>query len=488
MKVKFIGALIGLSCLKLLAYCEPVITLAQHYPFQPANNTAVNFRISASSVTGISKIIFTLNALECIRNADGTHGTAPRPGGQPIVITINYPNARLAVDTIITLAAGFPAHTYLSYQWEAMDNAGAASRKVRGQAGDSPYGNEEVLLYATGEDQPKGAYHICFVPDIRDYAGPLIKFLKDLETTVYKGYLTNNMIRGYEEKWAFYYTPSRADFIQKDIPEAVASSSLLDAFGFIHIRDYRDARNGKCFSSEYNMVGTIVHETGHAIFNLSDEYSPSNVLPNSCHIYKNKADCIAANSGQGCSVIRTKWFGKYYSTEPLSPNCIMNNDGNALMMEFQSRCRECIKAAYAQLELRAHGAPAFSKFPLAFSTDDRVLVLKISFNSKGWAAAVTGLKAGKSSLAIGVQKSVMVNVLDASGRKLYEIGLDDPRIDEIDDQGKYDQVANHKKMAQRYLMLPYDLRIKTVEIASKTLKNTQQVKRVAVGKQVAKLL
>jgi len=127
---------------------------------------------------------------------------------------------------------------------------------------------------------------IVFVPDIT-YKNNLNLFIQHMGKIINNSYMNSIAIRNNINKFNFYYytenfsqtnwtacNESFSNFNCKHkIPKSVKKEcSFYDSIAIIHTGKQRDFASGIIFSSTYNMSGTFVHESGHAIFGLSDEY------------------------------------------------------------------------------------------------------------------------------------------------------------------------------------------------------------------------
>ena len=101
------------------------------------------------------------------------------------------------------------------------------------------------------------------------------------------------------------------------------------------------------------MISMWVHESGHAAFGLKDEYSggghgtSSNPHHNN---YDSQASAETYNTDNGwpasdVELIQTGWW----RPEPAALDCIMRNDGDAFMPDFERTCLSRILWFYSQL-------------------------------------------------------------------------------------------------------------------------------------------
>ena len=140
---------------------------------------------------------------------------------------------------------------------------------------------EPYVLYG----QPSDKIDVILIP-ADTYAGDTAQFLEDLEDVIENGYYASDAISANRNKINIYYmseeagvtaypacgfTPPTGDC--DDFGDAVL---FADSIGVIHPNDFRDWAGTKCdrriFTSEPTSYRTFVHESGHSLFGLKDEY------------------------------------------------------------------------------------------------------------------------------------------------------------------------------------------------------------------------
>jgi hypothetical protein len=127
---------------------------------------------------------------------------------------------------------------------------------------------------------------ILFVPD-GDYNGNLNEFIWDMDAAIQNAYWASPTILAERDKFNFYYYRENASANRTEKngswscrPVADARAMTLDcgfrpeSIGIIHKGDCRDSamRNPPMFTTEPGSSRTMIHELGHSLFGLSDEY------------------------------------------------------------------------------------------------------------------------------------------------------------------------------------------------------------------------
>lgn len=332
----------------------------RYQPLHPANNQSVEFRIQTSDNDGIQRARLYLYEYE-LSVVNGFQTATQRPGGVwGLVRTWNPAGSPNSIDVTHTVA-GFPAASFIRYIAEVTDGDGNTRREEWVfAAGDWPFGNNAIPLWGNGA--PAERIDVAFVADNTDYANAR-QMLGDLEGLIFDGYHTNNAVRLGKRLWQFYYSPQLGFISDFDdgppytltIPAAISGSAIIDHAAVIHTTVKRDWASGGNFGSEPTNIGTAAHESGHAAFGLSDEYaggghwSSGNPHHNN---YNSLASCQAYNTANGWPAgdCEAAVAGSWWRPEPSSDACIMLNDGDATMPDFERTCLSRAIWYYGELE------------------------------------------------------------------------------------------------------------------------------------------
>jgi hypothetical protein len=354
--------LISLLVILLLSGCNlaPTEIDSRHSPLHPQNNANVNFSIEATDNSGIKKVELFVFEYEMYLSND-TQSAQQRPGGVwGLVQTWNYAANIMSIAETHTVVGGFPANTYVTYIFKTTNH----NNKVKTEtwnfaAGDWPYTTPVPLL---GNGDPVERIDICFVADNDSYTNAR-DMLPELEGLIFDGYFSNSAIGGYWKRyWSFYYVEELGHITdynagppyEMDIPESVSNSNVIDHAAVIHTLTKRDWAWAGNFGTEPINIGTAVHESAHAAFNLKDEYSGgghSVSLDPYHNNYGSEASCDNYTTNQGwgdqiCERIQNGWW----RPEPASDQCIMLNDGDDIMPSFGRSCLKRVYWFYGELE------------------------------------------------------------------------------------------------------------------------------------------
>lgn len=133
--------------------------------------------------------------------------------------------------------------------------------------------------------RPTDKIDVVFIPD-DDYGGDMALFVRDVQDTIINGYYQNEAIEQNRIKFNFYYLNDEADITAYPATgftpplgscEAFQdATSFADSIAVTHKTDFRDWSGTRCerrvFCSEPTSYRTFVHESGHSLFGLKDEY------------------------------------------------------------------------------------------------------------------------------------------------------------------------------------------------------------------------
>ncbi len=149
--------------------------------------------------------------------------------------------------------------------------------------GDFPCEQYPVPIRASTDDTSK-SMDIVVVrdPDIEEEF--FLSYLRDL---IDDKFFRFDVFRKARHLHNYWYSRETGDYRRQNgvcvfEPPNAAGDSLFnlsdeahvaDVFLFLHATDQEDCASGVNFSSEFWLEHTIVHEAGHAIFDLRDEYS-----------------------------------------------------------------------------------------------------------------------------------------------------------------------------------------------------------------------
>lgn len=130
---------------------------------------------------------------------------------------------------------------------------------------------------------PENKIDVIFVPN-QSYNGNRAQFLADVQQVITRSYLRSDPFRTNIARFNFYtYTEEAAvaeDFVFSPPASGCTvfddATTFADSIAVLHRNDFRDWSSSGCsrrvFTSEPVSYRTFVHESGHSVFGLADEY------------------------------------------------------------------------------------------------------------------------------------------------------------------------------------------------------------------------
>lgn len=490
-----------------------------HRPLHPANRQGVSFAVQVADELGIQKVELQIFEFELYQDKNNFPSKRRRPNGLwGKVKTWDFTNSPKALNLDYVHAAGFPARSNVEYIFKITNIEGTSSERLAlFDAGDSPWGTDKITLYATTRDPMKNTINLCFIAD-EDYQNDWNNFLQDAEDVIYTGYHENNKIKSHKDKWNFYYTRQTADgrkiindpFNENSFPSFLVSNKItgVDAFGLLHRTAYSDGAYLKAnfsflaynlFTSEGYNKGTAVHETAHAIFNLSDEYNGCVCFesPHGSNVFPNESDCENFNERNGfpakdCSIIRhvndTDWYMSEKSVlfptrasceafnvangfpkdhydilrdiegirwyRALGGLCIMQDDGDDVIRDFQRTCGRLIDQYYQRLTDSEAPLAATTPQENIFGYEEVVLLELTSDDQEGITVAVKAVAFGVPTKDLAPKNYLSLDMMDKKGKEKYHLSINDPggfRIHAEEEGDTYE----HQSRGTCQLAIPY---------------------------------
>ena len=170
-----------------------------------------------------------------------------------------------------------------------------------------------------------------------DYNNDWNLFYSDIENIIQQSFFADPSINASKTKFNFWYTPKQAtvntwfdskcncDVCDWYTPDKWNEDCPESSLGVIlHRNNCRDYSLGDAFSSEGFSFGTCLHEAGHGIFKLADEYNDSR---NGCgtyyfqpspyaNIFNSNSSCQAGSTNPGGCHKFTTCQGGWWTAQP----------------------------------------------------------------------------------------------------------------------------------------------------------------------------
>ncbi len=497
-----------------------------HSPMHPDNNQAVTFKTKVADDEGIVKVELMVYEFELYENEKGQPSKKRRLGGQwGLVYDWEYDGTETSADVKFTFARGFRPFTNVEYFFKVYNTKGEVSERLAlFDAGDAKWPLDKITLYATTRTPLSSSINLCLLPDT-DYDNNYRDFLEDMEKLVFDGFHNNNKVKDYKENWQFYYTQQSANgyhisknFYEEDaFPNFIKDGSIqgMDAFGLMHKKPYSDGAYLKnnihflaynIFTAESYNFGTAIHESAHAIFNLSDEYDLCACFehPDGANMFSSLKGCQVFNEANGfpisdCTPLEHLNGKNWYMSEPsalfqtkeqcqafnaengyengicerfkdhdgsiyfraLDGLCIMQDDGDAVVRDFKRTCSRVIDNYYERLS-------GFEEPALTAGIEEidniygykPVVLMEMIHQKEKLAFKVRGVQQGIPKKNLLNRDAIQLDFLRSSGDK-FSIALPNPEHLHIHKDGGEDEMMDVPN-ANYIFSIPYNEDLETM--------------------------
>lgn len=497
----------------------------QHSPMHPSNNQSITFsaKIKDNSIKTIELIVLEYRLFTNESGIPAKKRRTS--GKWDIVKTWNFPSGQNEADVNYVLSSGFPASSNVEYIFRVTNARGQRTdRLALFDAGTSPWPQDKILLYSTSRQPMQKVINLCFFPDV-DFGKNWNLFKSDVKNLIYNGYHANDKIGSRKDKWAYYYTQNEMDgkTAATDVwntalyPDFVTSNRIegIDAFGLLHRQPYKDHALIKeninfvantLFTSESYNIGTAVHETSHAVFKLSDEYdqcacfqtgewsnvfqslqlcqtfaSDHNIPPSQCRevvsvggqrwytpeintFFKQPEQCIAFNLDNNLpkdSCLTFIDFDGSKSYWAYLGTCIMHDDGDQNIRQFQSTCSVLIDEYYNRLDDGQIVTAPFSNNTILSENDnnifgyEKVIAMNLTYNRDVSDVEVSKIKYGVPTKNVIQQNDLEVNMMGANDEQMMSIKIDNPSKF-LTEGGKESKMTRQDEPSKAYFNIPYN--------------------------------
>ncbi len=165
----------------------------------------------------------------------------------------------------------------VTYRWEVLTPDADKNYEVTYATRPYPVSDEPAPVYCQGD--PDDVFDVVFIPDTD--ITTMSDFYDNCRGAISEAFFDEPHTRYWRRQYNFYINPDEGtatdyDLISTDGYHQVPSNnaSLLFAEGrvLMHQNSLRDYAYGGLFSTEMQNRGTIMHESGHSLYSLADEY------------------------------------------------------------------------------------------------------------------------------------------------------------------------------------------------------------------------
>jgi hypothetical protein len=269
------------------------------------------------------------------------NGTGPAPDAPDLVLT----NKSVGSFVVTNVPAGDLEYGCVARK--GTDNRFTGWRRTRV---GPPAEGAAVPVILTGDRAH--SVDIVFIADLDNY--PAVNnaaFLTDVTNVIKGAYYGQNYFLDHQHQINFWLADQRGDADPGGAPGPICvltrpanwatDYGWADAGAILHTDAFRDCANMPLFSSGPTLLSTVLHETGHAVFALPDEYCRESgnrcdggywENPEKPSLYDTNAECVADAPDLGRTAAQCRSFTTaqtppmtWFLSEP-TPNDLMNVD------------------------------------------------------------------------------------------------------------------------------------------------------------------
>ena len=333
--------------------CSNATIIARHRPMHPTNSQAVTFEVS---VTTGDRATLSYERYALSTGAGGTH-VQTLVEAETEVKSCNPAGSSTTFTCTHTMPSAFPANSLITYTARAWDADGVSTAEIYSfAAGDYPWPDDPIPIRLKGDTASK--LDAVFIPD----TDITLASFRDQLDDVLELYFRYTEIRTWRGLHNFYYSSRQGNYEEScnfTNPSNMANLlAVADTVAILHSTNLRDCRSGTRMSSEIDYDKTLIHETGHALFGLIDEYccdTSYSSQPCMKNLYASLASCQsdAPNVGLPASNCTQLTNGtttlNFWRIDPTtSPGCMMGPSQHSSTSIFREACARRLSWRYGK--------------------------------------------------------------------------------------------------------------------------------------------
>ncbi|MDY7225675.1 hypothetical protein [Hyalangium rubrum] len=275
--------------------CASASVFAHHSPMHPSSAEPVTFKAVATG--DIDRVILSYERFTLSESATGD--LVQVLDGPPVEVKTCQASGVKSLECMHTMTSAFPDNSLITFTAKVIDTGGGSEMEAYSfAAGEYPLRTAPIPIRLKGGTAEK--LDVIF---IRDTDIAEASFRSELENLIQGTYFRYSEIKTWRGLYNFYYSKWDGDYEADCLFTAPGNFAELDVFGdalvLLHQAELRDCRAGKWMSSEIQYDKSILHESGHVLFNLQDEYCCDSFYSlQSCNqnLWSSLADCQAEAS------------------------------------------------------------------------------------------------------------------------------------------------------------------------------------------------
>ncbi len=272
------GKLGLLSMLFLIVGCQDRFeTLPLHDPIYPTSNQDVSYELRVEANKAIRKI----ELFEQVSTINSS-GTVTNTSSEAAIRTWNFGGSAKSQTVSFTKAGGYSANRLVDYRFKVTNEDNKSrSHTVTYAIRPYPVTNMPAPVYAQGD--PDKVMDCVLIPDtdvsdMNVWRGNVRNIIRN---TIHR----EPTMKFWNRQFNFYINPvkgtahSYTDCVDNgnchEAPSNNAQLSFAESRALLHEDVFQDYAGGGLFSLEMDRPQTFLHENGHAMFGLKDEYNRS---------------------------------------------------------------------------------------------------------------------------------------------------------------------------------------------------------------------
>ena len=245
------------------------ITLAMHDPVYPTGSQSVTYTLTkaTSGTINSAKLYETVSTIN-------SSGTVTSAGTETMINSWTSPPG----DLTFTTSGGYGSNKLITYRFEVTTPDQTKNFRVTFATRPYPVTNMPAPVYTQGD--PDDVFDLIFIPDT-DITN-MNNFYSNVREAILESFFDEPKLRFWRRQFNFYINPFKGTATDYDrisidgahqVPSNNANLTFAEGRVLFHQNNLRDYASGGLFSSEMQNRGTILHELGHAWFDLADEYN-----------------------------------------------------------------------------------------------------------------------------------------------------------------------------------------------------------------------
>ncbi len=341
MKQKIFFGLQAAAAIMLAAACAGITTQPLHYPIYPSGTQDVEYTVSVGASGGIKRI----QLFETVSSI--TAAGVITAGTEALVQTWDVSGSPASHTVSYTKTGGYGSNKLVAYRFLVTDQSNKTrSHTVSYAIRPYPVANQPAPVFAQGDVDD--VFDIILIPDtditdmddFRDNCHNMIR------NTIHREPSMNLL----NHQFNFYINPLTGtatdyDRISVDghhlLPANTVEMSFAEVRVLMHQNNLRDYSWNGIYSTEMDRPQTFIHEGGHGMFGLADEYS-AGAHWQAADLPNNWASLAAAQAdapGRNKTAADARQIGTSGWYKLCTDNCPMIS-GSALLFDYDTPCEQ----------------------------------------------------------------------------------------------------------------------------------------------------